>query len=203
MIYFLAYGAGLGLTAGLSPGPLMALIITESLQGGWPAGFRVALAPLITDSVMLTVALVIAAPLPTWALSAISVIGGGIIVWMGLGTLRAGAPVAAEVTGGGRGPFAKGVMTNLLNPNAFLFWLTAGGPILLDAWHGSGWTGPVSFMAPFYAVMIAINLILAFTISRGRQFLQGTPYRWTLRAAGVVLMGLGAWRAWQGLSAFI
>ncbi|HEY3367332.1 MAG TPA: LysE family transporter [Symbiobacteriaceae bacterium] len=203
MIYFLANGAVLGLAAGLSPGPLMALIITESLRGGWPAGFRVGLAPLVTDTVLVTVALLVAAPLPGWGRAVISVVGGGIIIWMGLGTLRAGAPVAAEMAGGAGGSLAKGIMTNLLNPQAFLFWLTGGGPILVDAYGAKGWAGPFSFMAPFFVVMIAINLILAFTISRGRQFLQGGLYRWALRGAGAMLMLLGVWRAWTGLAALL
>jgi threonine/homoserine/homoserine lactone efflux protein len=38
-----------GLSAGLSPGPLMTLVIAETLKRGIPAGIRIAVAPLITD----------------------------------------------------------------------------------------------------------------------------------------------------------
>lgn len=210
MIYFTVNGAILGLTAGMSPGPLMTLLIAESLRGGWPAGFWVSLAPLVTDTVLVAVALLLAAPLPPWGLSAISVIGGAVIIWMGWGVMRspvqepavaAAEPGAAAAKAGS--PLGKAIATNLLNPNAFLFWLTAGGPILRDAFGRAGWTGPLAFMAPFFGVMIGINLILAFSIGRGRHLLGGAGYRWTLRAAGFMLAVLGAVRAWAGISALL
>jgi threonine/homoserine/homoserine lactone efflux protein len=209
MIYYLLNAAGLGLAAGLSPGPLMTLIIAESLRDGLPAGFRVSLAPLVTDSVLVSLALLVAAPMPDWGLSAISVVGGAIILWMGWGTIRSAAPAAtqaaaAAMAGGGeapvaaRGALSRGIATNLLNPQAFLFWLTVGGPMLKDAFTRYGAAGPVSFMAAFFTVMISINLVIAFSIARGRHLLQGEGYRWTLRLAGLMLAGLGVWRLWVG-----
>lgn len=205
MIYFTLNGTILGLTAGLSPGPLMTLLIAESLRGGWPAGFRVSFAPLVTDTVLILVALLLTAPLPGWGLSAISAAGGLIIMWMGWGTMRTPAK-EPEVNGGEAvtgNPFGKAVATNLLNPNAFLFWLTAGVPILRDAYGKGGPVAPLLFMAPFFGVMIAINLIVSYGIGRGRHFLRGAGYQWTLRGAGLLLLLLGAWRAWEGLSAFL
>lgn len=206
MLYYLLNGAVLGLTAGLTPGPLMTLLIAESLRGGWPAGFRVSLAPLFTDTVLILLALLIAAPLPHWALSAIGVVGGGIIIWMGWGTVRSAGAVlqeAAATSEGGRGSLGKAIATNLVNPNAFLFWLTVGGPILRDAFTARGANGPAAFMLPFFGIMISINLIVALSVSRGRHLLGGAGYRWTLRAAGVMLALLGAWRIWTGISQLI
>jgi threonine/homoserine/homoserine lactone efflux protein len=213
VIYFTLNGAVLGLTAGLSPGPLMTLLLAETLRGGWPAGVRVSVAPLVTDTVMVTVALLLAAPIPPWGLSVISVAGGAVIMWMGWGVMKGPAPAVATAAAGpeagagaGAGaaasgnPLGKAIATNLLNPNAFLFWLIAGGPILRDAFGKAGWTGPLSFMLPFFGVMISINLILAFSISRGRHLLGGAGYRWTLRAAGLMLAILGALRVWAGVS---
>ena len=48
-IAFLTMGAFLGLTAGLSPGPLLTLVITETLKHSRAAGIKIAVAPLITD----------------------------------------------------------------------------------------------------------------------------------------------------------
>ena len=46
-----AFGTGMlfGLSAGLAPGPLLALGIAQTLRFGAGQGVRVALAPLITD----------------------------------------------------------------------------------------------------------------------------------------------------------
>ncbi|HWI60690.1 MAG TPA: LysE family translocator [Symbiobacteriaceae bacterium] len=205
MIYFLVNGAGLGLTAGLSPGPLMTLLLAESLRGGWPAGFRVSVAPLVTDSVLVSLALLVAAPLPPWGIAVISVIGGGILMWMGWGTIRsrpAETAVGASTTAVGN-PLGKAIATNLMNPQAFIFWLTVGGPILRDAYGRAGVAGPLSFMGAFFAVMISINFVLAFSISRGRHLLKGPGYQWTLRGAGLILVLLGISRAWAGITALI
>lgn len=206
MIYYLVNGAGLGLTAGLSPGPLMTLLLAESLRGGWPAGFRVSIAPLVTDSVLLSLALLVAAPLPPWGIAAISVVGGAILIWMGWSTVRsrpaepmAGAEPGAPGAAPGN-PLGKAIATNMLNPQAFIFWLTVGGPILRGSFEQSGLTGPLTFMGAFFAVMISINFVLAFSISRGRHLLKGAGYQWTLRGAGLVLVGLGISRAWAGVS---
>jgi threonine/homoserine/homoserine lactone efflux protein len=48
-IEFLFLGAFLGLAAGTSPGPLLAVTISETLQHGKWEGIKVAISPLITD----------------------------------------------------------------------------------------------------------------------------------------------------------
>jgi threonine/homoserine/homoserine lactone efflux protein len=59
-----ATGIVLGLSAGLSPGPLMTLVVAESLKGGASAGIRIALAPLVTDAPIISSAFCCSPPLP-------------------------------------------------------------------------------------------------------------------------------------------
>ena len=49
MLNFLGIGFILGLSAGFAPGPLLTLVISETLQHDIKAGVKVALAPMITD----------------------------------------------------------------------------------------------------------------------------------------------------------
>jgi MFS family permease len=49
MITALLIGISYGFAAGVSAGPLLGLVITQTLQGGWRAGNLVALAPLLSD----------------------------------------------------------------------------------------------------------------------------------------------------------
>jgi len=49
MLNFLTIGTLLGLSAGLAPGPLLTLVISETLQHDIKSGVKVALAPFITD----------------------------------------------------------------------------------------------------------------------------------------------------------
>lgn len=200
MIALLLKGLLLGLNAGLSPGPLLTLVITESLRGGWPAGFRVSVAPLITDSLIIAVALLVMAPMPPWGVAVISIVGGFVIVWMGWESIRSTPPAAAEAAATGRAaPFWKGVGTNLLNPHAYIFWLTAGGPILKSAVADFGWVGPTAFMAGFFVLLIGMKMLLALGVSRGRRFLQGAAYRWALGVSGAGLALFGLYRVYEGV----
>lgn len=200
MITLLLSGVLFGLNAGITPGPLLTLVIAESLRGGWPAGFRVCLAPLVTDSVIISVALLLMAPLPSWGVSAISVIGGLLIFWMGWGAARSAPPAATEVAATGQvSAFWRGVGTNLLNPHAYLFWLTAGGPVLRAALAQFGVAGPASFLGGFFALLIGSKLVIAYGVSHGRRFLQGAAYRWALGISGVALALFGLYRVYEGL----
>ena len=49
MIHYLTIGAILGLSAGFAPGPLLALVLSETLRRNTRAGIMVALAPICTD----------------------------------------------------------------------------------------------------------------------------------------------------------
>lgn len=187
------------MAAGISPGPLMTLVIAESLRGGWPAGFRVSLVPLLSDSVLVALALLATAPLPPWGLSAISVVGGCIMVWMGWSTIRAAAPAIAETAATGSAMFWKATATNVTNPHAILFWLTIGGPNLKEAYNGAGLTGPIAFMTAFFAAMISAKMAVSFGVSTSRRFLQGPGYRYTLGAAGGLLAMLGVWQLFEGV----
>lgn len=191
MTGYLAAGVALGLYAGISPGPLTTLIIAESLRGGWPAGFRVALAPLITDSLLVTMALLLIAPMPAWGLASVGLVGGLILVWMGWSTVRlawspAGATATGAETGGERSALFRGVVTNLLNPHAILFWITNGAPLLREA-AGHGWAGPSAFLVPFFSLLVGTKVLIALIVATGRRFLQTAGYRLLLGGSGPLL----------------
>lgn len=207
MIYFLLTGLALGLNAGLSPGPLTTLILTESLRGGWPAGFRVALAPLLSDSFTIGITLLLIAPLPAWGLSAITLFGGAFMVWLGWGTIRspgkeAVATTEATAAAGTEGLLLKGFVTNLLNPQPHIFWITMGTPMLKQSFAGLGWAGPAAFAVPFFTLLVGCKLGIAYAVGRGRHLLQGRAYRLALQIAGLALVLLGTWRVWDGIQAF-
>jgi len=56
-------GAALGLSAGLSPGPLLALVIVQTLTYSVREGVKVAAAPLVTDLPIVLAALALTAGL--------------------------------------------------------------------------------------------------------------------------------------------
>ena len=59
MMEFFAAAAVFGLSGGLSPGPLLALVVAETLARGRSAGLAVAASPLITDGPIIVAAVLL------------------------------------------------------------------------------------------------------------------------------------------------
>jgi threonine/homoserine/homoserine lactone efflux protein len=59
MLTFLALGAGIGFMAGVSPGPVLTLVVTETLKRGWPRGAAVAAGPLLADCPIVLIAVTV------------------------------------------------------------------------------------------------------------------------------------------------
>ena len=83
----LLLGLSIGFAAGISPGPLLLLVVTATLRSGWRAGVLTAMSPLVTDLVVVTVVLLVLDQLPTQALSVLGVIGGLVVITMGVLTI--------------------------------------------------------------------------------------------------------------------
>jgi len=76
-IPFLTAGIIFGLTAGMSPGPLLTLVITETLKHNKSEGIKVAIAPLLTDIPIIVVTLFVLSKLANSdiALGIIAILG--------------------------------------------------------------------------------------------------------------------------------
>ena len=134
--YFIA-AAIFGLSGGLSPGPLLTLVVSETLARGRNAGLAVSLSPLITDGPAIAASVLLLGRIENSdsALGVLSLAGGALLISYGIAGLR-GAKVEVEESEFDRkawASLAKGVSLNFLNPNPYLFWLTIGTPILLEA----------------------------------------------------------------------
>ena len=79
-------GVTLGVVEGVKPGPLLTVVIRETLSGGLRAGGRAAAAPLFTDGPMIVASLLAAGWIATQpaVLLLISVLGALFLVKMGV-----------------------------------------------------------------------------------------------------------------------
>ncbi len=181
-------GLGLGLGAGLAPGPLLALVVTTSLARGFRAGLRVALSPLVTDSIMIAVSVLLVRELPARAAGVLGVVGGLYVVWLGVESLREES-VAVE-TDDAPDPLRRGVLVNLLSPHPWLFWLTVGGSVLVAAWQQSPLAG-AGFVVTFFLAMIGTKAVVAAVVSTSRKALTERGLHRAHRVAGVLLLLTG------------
>jgi threonine/homoserine/homoserine lactone efflux protein len=201
---YLGLGLSMGLSAGISPGPLLTLVITASLRSGLSGGLRVALAPLITDAPIIALAVLLSGSLPASALRWVGTVGGLVVIWLGVETLRAArrAPLPSHEEGQGdpRRELWRGVVANALNPHPYLFWATVGGPAVVSGWRISPWY-VVAFMIPFYVLLLGSKVVVAWLVSRQAGGLSLTWYRRVLAGCGILLLIMGIsliWQMWSG-----
>jgi threonine/homoserine/homoserine lactone efflux protein len=189
----------LGLGAGLAPGPLLALVMTESLRGGPRAGMRVALAPLVTDAPIVAISWALAGSLdPQSPWLAVLALGGSIVVGhLAIEQWRAVLPKAGAADGGRS--LRRGVAVNVLSPHPWLFWITLGGPLLASATAASPWLA-VLFLLVFYSLLVGTKLVLAVLTARLGQSLTGAGYRRFCRVLGFALLAFALQLAWHGTS---
>jgi len=199
-VHALLLGLSLGLGAGVAPGPLLAVVIRSTLEGGFGAGARVACGPLLTDLPIIAVAAALAASLPDAALAGLGLAGGLFLLWLGADALRdLPAPVEAAVggTADAAGSLRRGAMVNLLNPHPWIFWITVGVPVLGDGSLGAA----ALFLAAFYLMLIGAKVAVAAALGAGRErLLRGPGYRWALRGSGLLLLAAGVLLAAEAIT---
>lgn len=199
MFGYLTTGIVLGLSAGLAPGPLLALVVAETLRHGVRAGIKVALAPVLTDLPIILVTVLVLERLSKvhLLLGVVSLGGALLIAYFGYESLRyAGGPVDPLETPSAS--LRKGVLVNFLNPNPYLFWISVGAPLIVRALQ----TGPgaaAAFVASFYLLLVGSKVVLAVLAGRSRAFLAGRAYVVIQRALGLVLWVFAAFLVRDGL----
>lgn len=196
---YLTMGAFFGLTAGISPGPLLTLVITETLRHNKKEGIKVALAPLITDLPIILVTSLIFSRITQYnlLLAIISFLGGIYFAWLGYETIKARG---IDIDSGNPKPdsLKKGIIANFLNPNPYIFWLTAGIPNAFRAYDKSLMTVILYFML-FYLMLTGSKILVAILSERSKSFLKGSIYRITMIVLGSALLAFSVYFFYEGI----
>jgi threonine/homoserine/homoserine lactone efflux protein len=191
----LLLGLTIGFAAGISPGPLLFLTITSSLRSGARAGVLVALAPLLTDAVIVGLVLLVLDRLPGWTLALLGVLGGLFVVWTGVQTIREArtATLAAAREGdpsGAAEALRRGALVNFLSPHPWITWATALGPLTVSTWRDSPANG-LALVVGFYVLLVGAKVAIALLVGRARRRLSDRGYRRSLLVAGALLLVAG------------
>jgi threonine/homoserine/homoserine lactone efflux protein len=191
---YFAAGAALGASAGFSPGPLLTLVMAQTLAHGPREGIKVAMAPFLTDVPMLAAslfALSLAHGEPV-VLGLLSLAGAVVVTLYGLDCLRA-RPVALPGIRVSPGSLRKGVIANFTNPHPYIFWATVGAPTTLAAARSpAGPAAAAAFLAGFYLCLVGAKVCAALLTGRFRAFLGSRGYAVLMRLLGLALFVFAA-----------
>jgi threonine/homoserine/homoserine lactone efflux protein len=188
MIASLSGGIVLGLSAGFTPGPLLTLVISQTLRHGFKEGVKVALAPLITDLPIILISTFVLAQLSNFRniLGVISLIGGCFVVYLAYESFQT-SRLDINVQAAEPKSLRKGIAINALSPYPYLFWFSVGAPTVIKAWEENPFAA-LSFIIGFYACLVGSKVFTASLASKSRQFFIGKMYPYLMRILGMLLL---------------
>ena len=201
IVHFGLMGLTFGLAGGLAPGPLTVVLIRQTLSGGFRAGLRVAIVPVLTDGPLIAIG--------AWGLEhlaeshgiwiAIGLIGAIFLGWLGLDSFRVKEITVSNEEGVIAGSWRLGITTNLVNPHPYLFWLTIGVPAAVHAYHVS-FLAMCVYLIGFFAAIVGGKVLIAWLIARYGKALSGPLYRTTMRILGTVMILFAVSFVWDALN---
>jgi threonine/homoserine/homoserine lactone efflux protein len=199
-ITYLTLGAVFGLTAGISPGPLLTLVISETLRHNKTEGVKIAIAPLITDIPIVLLTIFILSKMASFdmVIGIISILGGIFIAYLGYDSIRSKG-IEIEIQNLKLKSIRKGIIVNILSPHPYIFWLMVGAPITIRAYQASP-AAAFAFIIAFYVLLVGSKISIAMVVDRSRAFLKNKVFIWTLRILGLVLLILAILLIKEGMS---
>jgi len=178
----------IGLATGLSPGPLITLVVSETLKKGKKEGIKVAISPLISEAPIILFVLVILSSVAekSTLMGVISLLGACFLIYLGLSNLRTNVKESKDHLGKDNA-LLKGITTNLLNPNTYMFWLTIGGRRILESVQ-LHFSVAILFIFGFYLMLVCSKTAVAITVDKSKTLIKSKYYTYITRALGVVLI---------------
>ena len=181
-------GITLGVVEGVKPGPLLTTVIKETLTNGFRGGIRAASAPFFTDGPLILFSIFMAGYIADQPLlfCGIAVLGAIFLTRMGMECFN---PEIPDIDATGidlTQSLKKGILTNLLNPNAYIFWLLIGGPLMATA-ADSEPIAPFAYAISFLVSIVLVKITIAYFFSKAQVNLSSDRYLLTLKICGFAM----------------
>src|SRR4030043_2120556 len=187
----------------MMPGPMFTMTLAQSLKSPW-AGVLVSLGHAVIEVPLI---LLVYFGLANFFQNDIvklvlSVLGGGMIVWMGYDLFRARKKLAREGKDTSYNAFIAGILMSGLNP-FFLFWWATVGSLLLTSFIDAvgTWGLPFFIVVHWLCDLVWLSLV-SFTIFRTHKFWGQRLQEWIFIVLGAALLYFGGQFIVKGIIAY-
>ena len=186
-ISFLVLGIFFGFYSGITPGPLLTLVVSETLKNNKKEGIKVAIAPLITDAPIILLTYLIVSKLSNFnlILGFISILGSIFIGYLAYKNIFFRHSESRNVEK--LRSLEKGIIVNLLNPHPYLFWFTVGTPTLLKTLN-VGFYMAILFLVGFYIFLFGSQILIIIIVDKYKNFLRSVIYEYLIKFTGILLL---------------
>jgi len=171
----------IALSGALMPGPLLTVTVSESSRRGAIVGPLMIFGHGLLELSLVVALLLGMAPLlqRNDVFICISLVGGGILLWMGFSMLKSLPGLRLELDGEDerdRNLVLAGILFSLANPYWIVWWVSIGLGYILHSVR-FGIMGIVAFFLGHILADLAWYTLISFGVARGRRFFSDIFYR--------------------------
>ena len=134
--------------------------------------------------------------------AAIGILGGGFVVWMGIGMLRSIHQAAVQPGEEFRSPLVAGIFLSLGNPYFLIWWVTVGAALILRSVEFGFW-GFLAFAAGHWFCDLAWDSFLSVLSFKGGQFFGKRFQQAVFVLSGLMLLFFGGKLVWTSLAGLV
>jgi len=158
----------------------------------------IASAPVLTDVPIILLSVFILKKLSgfNFVLGSISILGAFFIAYLAYESFTIKS-VELDIQNIKIQSLGKGIITNILSPHPYLFWITVGAPTILISPMSS-----LLFILGFYLFLVGSKIITALIVDKSKSFLQSNTYICIIRTSGFVLLVFSILFIREGLKLF-
>jgi len=196
----------ISLSGVMMPGPMFAVTLAKSYKSPW-AGTQIALGHAVIEVPLILLIYFGFAPFfqNSVVQLVLSILGGGMIIWLGISMFRA----RAEVVKGGKdlpySAFTAGILTSGLNPFFLLWWATIGSMLIMRFMESLDFR--IVGLAVFTVVHWLCDLVwlsfVSVTVYKTHSLWSMKFQEWLFMACSLLLIGFGGWFVVSGIQSII
>jgi threonine/homoserine/homoserine lactone efflux protein len=188
----------------MAPGPMFTVTLAKSLKSPW-AGVQVSLGHAVIEvPLILLVYFGFAHFFQNEHVQfVLSVLGGGMIVWMGYGLFRSRRELAGEGKDTSYNAFTAGILMSGLNPFFLVWWVTVGSLLLLNFLDAIGTWGLPLFVVVHWMCDLVWLSVVSFTIYRTHSFWGPRLQEWVFIILSLALLYFGAQFVVKGIITYV
>lgn len=188
----------------MMPGPMFTVTLAKSLKSPW-VGVLVSLGHAVIEvPLILLIYFGLANFFQNEILKLVlSVLGGGMIVWMGYDLFRARKKLASEGKDTRYNAFTAGIVMSGLNPFFIVWWITVGSLLLMQFIDAVGsWGLPFFIIVHWMCDLVWLSLV-SFTIYKTHSFWGEKVQEWVFIILSVALLYFGGQFIVKGIINFV
>jgi len=187
----------------MMPGPMTAVTLAKSYKSPW-AGTQIALGHAVIEVPMI---LLIYFGFAQFFQNDIvrlvlSVVGSGMILWMGISMFRARVEVVEKGKDLPYNSFTAGILASVFNPFFLLWWATIGGMLIMRILD-FGTAGLIVFIIIHWSCDLLWLSVFSVVVYRTHTLWGRKLQEWLFIACSLLLVGFGLWFLISGIQLVI